>query len=232
MQFVWSDLIHRARVYKDDDHGDEDGWIENSDWLTLFNVEYALLYAKWVRSGLIAPAYTETSFTGNTTTINNVLGIIGVARLEGGRYYPVRPSQADFGRASWFDTVDTGVSVAWEATGAGDNLTLKLYPNDASGTYVVRYITRPAYVTDSSTTVELPYGADERLVLGAADRAGIKDQVVSRKISEKIFESDGALNMLAAARLPQKARRPRVAVVNSDRYAPPFPKDPRFWIYV
>lgn len=233
MQFAISELIRAARVYKDDDHEDEDSWLNPADWLRLFNVEYAQLYPRWVRAGLIVPPYTDTPMTDITTVINNVLAIVGVARKDGNRYYPLEHLQPQLGHSPWLDTDAGNHSVGWVARGTGDNLTVELTPPPSdAGNYIVRYITRPAYFTSADDTVELPYGADERLVLGMADRAGIKDSTTSRKVSEKIFDADAQLNFLAFGR----GGGPRVRRVNryrlrNDRFASPFP-DVRYWLFV
>lgn len=232
MTFLWSSLIQRARVYKDDDHDDEDSWLDPADWLNLFNVEYALLYPRWVRSSLISPAPTTTNFTGSTVAITGVLAVVGVARVEGNRYYPIQPLQSEAGRAPWLDSADVGRSIGWIAHGTGDDLTVTLYPTEAAGTYAIRYITRPAYATSVSSSVDLPYGGDERLVLGVADRAGIKDSSVSRNIKELKAEADAALNFLAAGRGPGLRVRVVGRTFRNDRFASPFPADPRGWHYV
>lgn len=80
MQFAWSDLIDRARVYLDDDHFDTEGWIAPATWLTSANVEYAQLYKRWIQMGLIAPAWTDSSFTGHTIMITGVRAVLGVVQ--------------------------------------------------------------------------------------------------------------------------------------------------------
>jgi hypothetical protein len=360
MQFVVSDLIKAARVYKDDDHGDEDAWLDDADWLRLFNVEYASLYPRWVRAGLIVPDYVDKILQGRTTALNSVLAISGVARKDGTRWYPLEHLQPRLGRAPFLNE-DTGTSVGWLARGAGDNFTLELTPppnnlqytapsngtpatldmstvlgqglmsidtvlrmktpgtteigirlipdavggdpywtqqsavewryhwdwtahdtedfeasiaadsslpfevatpstvNEAwtnwndiqsrtlwavqfvggtepveeAGNYYVRYYVRPDYFTSASDTVELPYGVDERIVLGMADRAGIKDSTVSRNIKELKFEHDAQLNFLIFGRGDgPRVRRINRTPLRTDRFASPFPTDPRYWLYV
>lgn len=231
MQFIWNDLIHAARVYKDDDHADEDSWLDPADWLRLFNVEYAVLYPKWIRAGLIGPAPVDTEFTGDSVNITGVCAVVGVARFDGDRYYPLEQAQSSYGRAAWFDPADTGTSTTWEATGNGDDLAIKLHPSDPSGTYVVRYITRPAYVTDPTASVELPYGGDERLVLGVADRSGIKDSSVSRNLKAFIADHDAGLAFLAAGRGAPLVVRRQSRVSSTQRYGKPV-ASPRAWYFV
>jgi hypothetical protein len=246
MQFAWSELITRARVYKDDDHDEEPGWLDESIWLTLFNVEYAQLYPEWVRKGLVGPPAVDYAFTGPSTVINapfdvdedsviedgeeapvGVLAIIGVAQdLGDGQYRVIQGSQADYGRAPIRSDLDSTAN-SWEAHGVGDLITIQLYPQDTQGNYFVRYIPRPNYATEVSETVELPYGGDERLVLGVARRAGIKDKETSALLERLLATADSNLAFLAAGR--QGGLRVMARQSTPRRT---FPRHPMFWRFV
>lgn len=235
MQFAVSELIRGARVYVDDDHDDEDAWLDDTDWLRLFNVEYAALYPKWVRAGLITPPFVDAPLTATSTAISNVLAIAGVAKLEDGRYCELEHVQPRLGRSPFLDTRVQSQASGWLAHGTGDNLTVELTPPPSDNTgsnYVVRYITRPNYLTSVADTIELPYGADERIVLGLADRAGIKSRDVSRKVMEKIQDADASLAFLIAGRGDgPRVRRVGRAPLRNDRFAAPFSGGSRYWTY-
>lgn len=231
MQFAISELIRAARVYKDDDHDDEDAWLDDADWLRLFNVEYAYLYPRWVRQNLVTPPYTDLVMSANAQSVTGVLAIAGVAKLVDGRYTELPQLQPALGRAAFIDYID-GPPTGWSAYGTGDELTVSVNGIIGSDTYVIRYIERPAYFTATTDTVELPYGADERLVLGMADRAGIKDSTVSRKVMEKIMDADAALTFLGSGRGAAKVRRLGRAPLRTQRYAAPFANDARYFFYV
>jgi hypothetical protein len=238
MQFVISDLIARARMYRDDDHSDTDGWISPANWLTLFNVEYAQLYRRWVRGGLVSPAATDTSFTGGTTTVNGVLAVIGVGQDKGGYIRVLMPAQSVRGpRPFWHSSqAPTSISSSWMATGGGDNLTVTLDPQDAATeTYFVRWVAAPAYFTDASSTVEIPYGCDERLVLGMARRSGLKDLTASALLERLITDGDAEMAFLAHGRVagdsPRVRRVPRWQRSTRQGDGMLFPSDPRMWIY-
>ena len=154
---------------------------------------------------LVTPASANALWTaedsatssGGADYIPGVLAVIGVAEKVDNYYRPVR-WMGEQGRAP-FRTVIDSAACEWQAYGAGDNLTVKLTPADSTGTYVVRYIPVPDEIalTDS---LELPYMGDERLVLGAAKRAGIKELGGNRTIDEMIGLADAELQMEAAHR--------------------------------
>lgn len=240
MQFVWNDLIARARVYVDDDHSETDGWIAPANWLTLAQVEYALLLRRWIRTGLVVPATADsTPFTGGSTTLSNVLALVGVAQDKGGYVRVLAPVQSLRGQhPMWTGSqAPGGISQSWMATASGDTVTVTLDPKDpdTSEPYFVRYVAAPAYVTDGTQTVDLPYGTDERLVLGIARRSHLKDQSASQLLERLIAEADAELAFTAAGRIqgdsPRVRRTPRWQRATRRADSQLFPSDPRMWIY-
>jgi hypothetical protein len=229
MTFTWQELIDRARFYVDDDHdGDDAGWVDPSAWLRLFGVEYSQQYRRWVRAGLVAPKPTDTEFDGpvTSTPITGVLAVIGVAELIGTNYRVLRPSQTQDGRHP-FRNPRTGPATSWEAHGGGDTLTIELDPAD-TGSYVARYIARPARPTSVSASVEVPDGADERLVLGAARRAHVKESSRSAAIDALILEADAELNFMAHSRRHGESPLVRRLPPSSTRFV----TDPALYRYV
>jgi hypothetical protein len=227
--YVWNDLIDRARFYVDDDHNATPGWVTPARWLSLFGVEYAQQYRKWVRQGLVAPKPTDTSFTGPSTTLTGVLAIVGVAEdLGGDRLRVLEGSQSRVGRNP-FRNGHPGPGTEWEAHGAGDNLTVEISPED-TGTYVVRWIAAPTRPTDATASVQVPDSADERLVLGAARRALVKESARSAALQQLIDEADGELGFLAAGRL--NGDSPRVRRLPSGGFRTAFPFHPSTYRYV
>ncbi len=207
----WQDLIDRARLYSDDDPASANGkgWIQPAMWMTLLQVEYRYLYARWVRSGLQAPTPVDVEFTGPYTDLTGVLALVGVARVTSpGNYELLQPSQSREGRAPIRST-RTGVGVGWSASGTGDSLRVSIDSTD-TGTYLVRYIARPELVTNPALTVNLPYGADERLVLGATRRAHLKDSTTSALLERLLLDADAELNMVASRVIGDAARIRRV----------------------
>lgn len=207
MQFTWQELIDRAMVYVDNDHDEDKGWMPAPKALQISQVEFAQLYRRWVTAGLIVPEPVDQTLTADP--VEGVLAIIGVAEayggatitgyrvLESGQTHEVKP----------FRTPVDAPACEWQAFGFGDSITVKIRPEDTAGVYVVRYIPRPEYATDSTDTVELPYGMDERLVLGMARRFHLKDSSNSQLLNGLIADADATLNLAAFGRTWQNGRQ-------------------------
>ena len=210
--FVWNDLIDRARFYIDDDHRETAGWVTPARWLTRFGVEYAQQDRRWVRQGLVAPRPTHTTFVGPTTALTGVLAVVGVAEdLGGGRYREIPSVQSEIGRHPYGTPSDIG----WQAHGTGDDLSIEISPDDEL-TYEVRWIPDVVRPSDPTASVVLPASADERLVLGAARRALVKESTRSSALQQALDEVDAELAFAAAGRLMGDA--PRVRRLNPSSY--------------
>lgn len=229
MQFVVQTLIDRARTYIGDDHNDEPAFITPARWLDLFNVEYRKLYRRWVSGGLVTPPITQQVLTGATSTVTGVLAIVGVAEDLGSAMRVLRAAEVDEGlRPYWRASAEpTSRAESWSARGFGDNVTVELEPQDpnaSTGAYKIRFIATPVAVTSATSTVEIPFGADERLVLGMARRALLKESGASRRLDEELRDADAELGFLSFGRLQPRVRR-------KEFRTPLFELDPSRWRY-
>lgn len=235
MTFVWQDLIDRARVYIADDQKAMSGFIAADKWMLLAQVEYANLYRKWVRMGLVRPQPTATTFT-TSTTINGVLAVVGVGEDLGNSVRLLYNAQVPGGADPFWQgsTPFTGKASEWAAHGAADNLLIELNPPDSSTTYTVKYIPTVPYATDATTTIDLPYGGDERLVLGLARRALVKESSRSQQLEELMREADAEMSFTAMSRIPggPRVRRKARQVRTLPQRFSSFPTDPGLWLFV
>lgn len=197
---TWQELIDRAKTYVDDDHQGDKGWIADERWLQLAQVEYRQLYRRWLRGGLVTPLITTNYMQGESTVFPNVLALIGVAK-DYGDYVRIL-SRAGSRDAIWRgSTQPAGYPTSYTAVGLGSNLviTLDRAPDDLTSTnYVVKYVPAPITTTDPTAFVELPDGGDERLVLGLAKRAHLKDSGASALLNDLIREADAEMTFTAA----------------------------------
>jgi hypothetical protein len=239
---TWEDIIQRARTYVDDDHKEENGWIADDKWLTMAFVEYSLLYKKWVRSGLVRVDAVNTLFTGPGGTIipagtdpegSGVLAVVGVAQnYGGGRIRVLNPNQSVWGADAFFQETGSGPAMSWSASGVGDSLRITLEPQNSTENYFVRWIPCPIRPAASTESVEMPFGCDERLVLGLARRAHVKDSSASALLERLIQDQDAEANFSAFGKLMQDGPRVRrvVGIEKARKWqSGSFPSDPRYW---
>lgn len=228
--FTWDELITRARVYVDDDHSAEDNWIAPERWLDIGFTEWRTLYKRMIRNSLVTPDIQTAYLQGGITSINSVLAVVGVGQDMGNTVRVFPNAQAIFGRGAYWrgSTAPTGHSMSWAARGTSDTVKIELdpLPDDLTydalatpqGNYLCRYIqtlTKPTATTD---TVDLPDLADERLILGMARRAHLKDSANSVLLNDLIkeadaemkFEADGKVGGIRVRRTPLVARATRL----------------------
>lgn len=228
-EFTVDSIVNRARTYIADDHDDNEGFIAPERWVDIFNAEYSTLYPDWVRAGLISPAPEDDTFTSHAHTVQGVLAVVGVAEdLGSGNVRVLRPAQSIHGRAPFWG-YRSGAPEYWLAHGTADDLAFTLEPRQ-DGNYFVRYIPVPTAADALADTFDVPYGCDERLVLGVARRAKLKDGAASALLERLMLEADAQLKFRAFGRANGDAPRIR----RTREPAPPathFPTDPRLWRY-
>lgn len=251
MIFTWREIVERARLYLDDDHHEKQGWIVDSKWLALAKVEYQQLYRRWIRNGLVRPEPITTAVPSGQYYVTlpldtdievgrpGVLAIIGVAENMNSYFRVLRPTQRDRGAyAPWVapEQIQTGKSTGWTAMGISDSIKVELSPRDTGNPYFVRWIPLPPLPTSLDQQIDLPFGCDERLVLGLARRAHLKDSGSSQLLERLIQEADAEITFAATGRLDQQA--PRVRRIKHNPFgrrnwimpgAGVFPENPDYW---
>lgn len=217
--YTWQSLIDRARVYIADDHDDNRGFLTPQKWLLLANVEYQSLRRTWLRLGLVRPPIVTTTFAGPSITLVGVEAVVGVAQDSGG----TRVLKYD--NTIW-PSNRGGLGTTWFATGTGAELTITVDPADTSQ-YTVKWVQSVPYAVDPNAIVDLPAGADERLVLGLAKRALVKDSARSSPLEELIAAQDAQISFSASSQI-----RPAAKVSPSNRFNYGMSAiDPRQWRY-
>lgn len=104
---------------------------------------------------------------------------------------------------------EVGEASYWQAFGAGGKARIKLNKQDNTNTYIVRYYAGVAVFTDEDEVVEIADGCDERIVLGLARRALIKESAASRSIDQHIIDADAEINFMAAQKGGLQIRGPQ-----------------------
>jgi hypothetical protein len=250
--FSWRDLVGRARVYLDDDHDEKQGWIRDDKWLPIAIAEYKVCYRRWLRAGIVRPLPIDTSLpsaqfqvvlpTQPDVAAGNVgcLAIIGVAENMTSYMRILSPAQPARGAFPFWvapGQVNEGKATSWAAFGSADEVTVEISPRDQGSPYVVRWIPTPVLPASLDDQVTLPWDCDERLVLGMARRAHLKDSSASQLLDKLIDAADAEIQFSAWGRLDTQA--PRVRRVRPDFHrrrwpqlsTDQFPTDPNYWMY-
>lgn len=251
MQHTWRELVGRARLYLNDDHREQQGWIEDSGWLGIITAEWPVLHRKWTRMGVVRPAAIDTTFpaaayqvtlpdVAHGDTRPGCLAVVGVAEDLTSYMRYLAPAQVARGAYPFWvapGEVNQGKAVTWAAYGSSDAVTVEISPRDPGGTYVVRWLATPRVPVSLDETVDIPLGCDERLVLGLVRRALLKDSGASALLERLISEADAEIQFTAHGRLDNQA--PRVRRVRPDFHrrrwpqlsTSQFPTDPNYWMY-
>lgn len=256
MQHTWRELVERARVYVNDDHREQQGWITDDQWLELAKVEYHQLYRKWTRMGVVRPPVVDTPLTqgqyqmvlpptGQTSTVTGntnegVLAIVGVAEDMVSYMRMLTPGQPARGAyPAWVASgeVNQGKASTWMAYGVSDNITVELSPRDTGSNYVIRWVPTPPTPLTLDDRVDLPFGTDERVVLGLARRALLKESGSSTVLERLIMEADAEVAFAASGRLDNQGPRVRRVRPAFRRQRFPwltnssFPSDVNYWYF-
>lgn len=208
MQTTWRELIDRARTYTDDDHDDEKAWITPERWLTFGKTEFGYLWRRWAKLNPAGVLYTDEQFTGSPHTIGAATyAIVGVAQVYNSStpYRLLRPAQSSLGVSPYWNQIEGGPACTWSLAGVEPTgMTITIDPADTGGTYLVRYVASLAPL-DAALTLDTEFtimdGWDERLVLGMARRAHVKDSVRSSAIAELIVLADADIGFSALGQI-------------------------------
>lgn len=210
--FTVQTLIDRAAAIADM----HDGFVTPTQWITWLNTESRALELFVVRSGWIEPQASTVDSSSGVITVTSPLAILGVYEVRDGRYRPIKyQAQVDFTRQSNASPADTGDAHYYTimSNTADDNLVIHFYPKPASGTYRCLYLAGYTPATAVTDSVRWPLGFEERIVLGMAKRALIKENSDTSQIDQLILEQERTIEEFCWSR--QIAQAPILR--NTDR---------------
>lgn len=190
--FTAQALIDRAAAIADM----HDSFVTTNQWLAWLNTEIRALDIFMARAGWVLPAATvatDTSAPYGFTIAAETLAIVGVWEEINGRYRLLRPMHpVEFQQQNATTGVATGAAQNYMVTNtpSADTLTVSLFPRPLSGTYVIYSIPVSTLAASTSTSLYYPMGFEERLVLGMARKALVKEESDIGAISVLIQEQD------------------------------------------
>lgn len=173
-------------------------FVTPAQWLAWYNsearaLEFFIARAGWVLNAASTVDATGSPLTATLLAANYPLAVLGAYEVCDGRYRPLRfKSQIDFVRQDYSAAADTGDAHSFTllSSSSSDDLIVQFYPQPSSGTYRVLYLAGRAPVTALTDSVNWPLGWEERIVLGLARRALIKEESDVRKIEQMMVEQD------------------------------------------
>lgn len=192
--FTIQTLVDRAASIADM----HDQFVKPTEWLSWYNTERRALQLFMVRSGDVAQNVTFASLNGSDvlTIATETIAIAGVWEvLSTGNLRPLKivPFVDNYFQLEGFGTATGRAQFATlrDSNGvASSNTFLQLYPRDMTGNYLIAVVNAPLVATALSDTTSLPMGLEERIVLGMARRALIKEESDVTDISRLIKEQD------------------------------------------
>lgn len=189
----YTELIERAQSNIDDVGGD---FLKTSEWLYHANAEIKKLNVKLVRGGF-PPSVTSETITANGSAQYNIdqpMAVIAMYEIIGDTYYrvPIKPKWKQHKVVTGTHPVEC---YAFPNTSIG-KLSFSFYPNPTSGTFVALIVPTPDKLVSTtpavgeSQYVTLPFGWEERIVLGMSQRALSKEETISPSLNAEISAVD------------------------------------------
>ena len=242
--FTVQNIVDRAAAIADM----HDTFVQPFQWLAWFNVERrALEIFKARHSGGAALQNLQSiSVTGvdkvslTSSGVGELMALVGVWENVSGRLRPLRivnwidhhwqdeagpyTGKAQFVRVE--DANTDGIEVATQ---------LRFYPRDPTGQYLIYYVKAPAAATALTDIFSQPLGLEERIVLGMARRALIKEESDTSAIDKLIAEQDRLVEeycwnrSFAQGNSVRNVDRVQRGWIDLDGFVPP---GPDFWMWI
>ncbi len=194
-----SELVDRAKAVSDM----RDNFVTPTQWMYWASQERLALDLFISRSGWpLNITSFDISVLGNEGGVfplnptGGVLAIVCIHEVEGDRVRRLKLNDAItfFRQPTGTSGGLQGHASTYRAIWSGDNINLEMYPSPSAGeTYRVTYIPHPLRLTlDASpatgygNSVSYPLGWEERIVLGMARRALMKEESDTRTVDQEI----------------------------------------------
>lgn len=225
-------LIQRAMTIADV----HDNFVSEAEWLRWLNQEQYALRLFMARAGWTLPFDTTTATITSTgwslvtdgasaaevartaaghyvftPTLADVMAIVSIHELNSGAFRRLSFNNAvDFLRQSINGTTFTGHATDYRLRMYGNEVHADFFPTPAqSETYVITYLSAPVPLTTTAQAIALPMGWEERLVLGMAQRALIKEESDPSGVEKLMKDMDSQIEQLCWNRVMSESARVR-----------------------
>lgn len=242
-------IIRRAMAIADV----HDNFVSEAEWLDWLNKENKALTLFLARAGWTLPFDTTiaTITSSGWDLATDGASAVSVARTAAG-HYVFTPTLADvmalvsiheirsgdlrrltfndsvtFLRQSINGTNTTGHATDYRLRMYGNEIHADFYPSPmAAETYLLTYLSAPVPITATTQSVALPMGWEERLVLGMARAALIKEESDHAAVEKLMKEMDSQIEQLCWSRVMSES--PRVRSTDPNLITP----DWRLWYWL
>lgn len=199
------ELVDRARAASDM----RDNFVTPTQWMYWASQERLSLDLFLARSGwMLATTSQDLTITGaeagifNINPSSGVMAIVSVHEYnsQGTRLVQYKDAINFLRQLPGNSTNPKGHAIFYRAQWSGDAITLNFYPEpNIAETYRVTYIAQPNRLALSAasgydTSVTYPMGWEERVVLGMARRALIKEESDTQQIDSEIALWDARIS--------------------------------------
>ncbi len=193
-----SEIIERAKIAADMENSN---FVSPSGWLYFANSEYKNIYTRVAKMGwpLKTTVVSVTSTGAYSYSIAEPAAIVSIKRISstGALYGVSMKSEMSLKNVTPPGGMPREVIVT---KGPTDTVILRFNPNPAVGVvFQVSTVPAPLKLVLStpaiteSTTISLPLGWEERIVLGMARRALSKEETVNHSMEHEIVEMDNVI---------------------------------------
>lgn len=197
--FTVQQLVDRAAAIADV----QDNFVSPETWLSWFNSERKATILLRSRVNWIDDTLSSTTVDAATTPfivitpIGNLAAILGVWEVSSsGRHR--RLTRLDNTRTVDFLGIrDTANYWSYNRTEGSDQVLVNLLPRPTSGSYVCYYMEVTADATALTSTFYFTMGEDERVVLGMARRALIKEESDTSEVDKELVRWERNVEELA-----------------------------------
>ncbi len=225
-------IIQRAMAIADM----HDNFVTETDWLNWLNQEQYALRLFLARAGWTLPFDTTvaTMTTSGWDLSTDGASAVSVAKTAAG-HYVFTPTLAavmavvcihenrsgdmrllhlqndvDFLRQTITGGNTTGHANSYRLRMYGNEIHADFFPSPVTGeSYYITYLSAPVPITATTQSIALPMGWEERLVLGMARRALVKEESDTSAVEKLMREMDSQIEQLCWNRVMSEAPRVR-----------------------
>lgn len=241
-----SEIIRRAMALSDM----HDNFVTEDEWLSWLNQEHYALKLFLARHGWQLPFDTTTATInadgwtlatdgGSATQVDkttlghyvftpteaDIMALVCVHQVVSGTVRLLKyTDNVSFLKQNIGATLASGHATEYRCRMYGNEIHMDFFPAPATGeTYLITFIHVPTPLTATTQSVALPMGWEERLVLGMARRALIKEESDAGKLEQMIREMDSQIEQLCWNRVMSESPKVR----NADYEPPPW----QYWYW-